>query len=273
MLFYKYHGLGNDYLVMKKEELAEELTPQLISRICHRNFGIGADGIVLCHIENNIVKARIYNSDGSEAEISGNGLRILSYSIVEKGWLKENEFHIKTPFRTVYSKVDLIRQEVTIDMGKPEFHSDKIPVKISAEKALRQKYAFLDNEYTFSCVSIGNPHCVLIMDEKVTYETVKKLGPVIESAAIFPAKTNVQFVNVLSKDEIRIEIWERGSGYTLASGSSSCAAASVCRELGYCGDKIHVKMPGGTIEIQFDSNENIFMKGKVEKIAEGKLFL
>ncbi|QSJ16509.1 diaminopimelate epimerase [Nostoc sp. UHCC 0702] len=270
MKYSKYHALGNDYLVIAPEDLAFELTPEKIQRICHRNFGIGSDGILLGPLLSKDAKfgLRIFNPDGSEAEKSGNGLRIFSRYLWDKKFVGDEEFDIETVGGKVKACVAKSGNSVRVEMGYVSFQSDKIPVAGHFREVLEESITIDDQTFTFCAATIGNPHCVILMPE-VTPEIVKKYGSQIEVHPYFPNRTNVQFMKVIDRGNIQIEIWERGAGYTLASGSSSSAAAAVAYRLGLCDASIAVHMPGGRIAIEINNDFLVTMTGAVTKVAEG----
>lgn len=269
MKFHKYHGLGNDYIVIDPKETSSELTVETIKLICDRNYGAGSDGILYGpEITGDVFGLRIFNPDGSEAEKSGNGLRIFSRYLWEKGLVKEHEFTIKTPGGTVKSQVYNQGTFVKIEMGKVSFNSSDIPVVGEIGECMQKKLDVDGNSFTYSAATIGNPHCVIIMDD-INPETAKMYGPLIETHEKFPNRTNVQFVKIIDASTIRIEIWERGAGYTLASGSSSTAAAAVVCKLGRCGKSIRVIMQGGALSIDFTDDFYATMKGPVAPVFDG----
>jgi diaminopimelate epimerase len=269
MRFHKYHALGNDYIVLDPEEF-KELTKEQIRRLCHRNYGLGSDGILYGPIETEEADfaLRIFNPDGSQAEKSGNGLRIFARYLWDKGKVSEDEFTILTPGGKVKAKVHTNGQNVTIDMGQISFDSTKIPLIGTPREVINEEMEIAGKKIKYSAATIGNPHCVILRDEISEAET-RALGPLIEKEPRFPNRINVQFIKVVDHTNIRIEIWERGAGYTLASGSSSCAAAAVANRLGLCDSNITVHMPGGKIEIVLSKDHSITMTGAVTKVAEG----
>ncbi len=272
MQIFKYHALGNDYVVLNPVEWGRKLTPQEIQRICHRHYGLGSDGILWGPGEKSECDfaLRIFNPDGSEAEKSGNGLRIFSRFLWDEGYVKDQEFTIWTVGGKVRSRVYDQGRSVTVEMGKVTFDSALIPVHGSPREVLRETMAIDGQDLIFCAASVGNPHCVILKDQISAIET-QKLGPKIEINPRFPNRTNVQFMKVVDRANIQIEIWERGAGYTLASGSSSCAAAAVAHRLGLCDQNISVHMPGGKIEIVIDENHSILMTGPVTKVYKGTL--
>ncbi|MBM3839615.1 MAG: diaminopimelate epimerase [Verrucomicrobia bacterium] len=272
MKYSKYHALGNDYLVIHPKDLAAELTTRQIQLICHRNFGVGSDGILLGPLPSRQCRfgLRIFNPDGSEAEKSGNGLRIFSRYLWDAGLVKGEEFAIETPGGAVKSTVLDNGKTVRVEMGQVSFRSDRIPVTGPTREVLNETLAVADQTFRFCAATVGNPHCVIPLAE-VTPELAKTYGPGIEVHKLFPKRINVQFMKVLDRNRVRIEIWERGAGYTLASGSSSSAAAAVANKLGLCDRSIAVLMPGGTISIEIQDDFFILMTGSVTKVAEGQI--
>ena len=273
MKFWKYHALGNDYLVMDPKDLPAPLTIQQVKTICHRNFGVGSDGILLGPLPSTRAKfgLKIYNPDGSEAEKSGNGLRIFSRYLWDRKLVCTDEFTIETPGGVVKSTVFDDGKMVRVEMGKVSFVSDKIPVTGPSREVLNEKISVGGREFTYCAATVGNPHCVLPLTD-ISSELAHKFGPLLEVHPNFPKRINVQFLKVLDRANIQIEIWERGAGYTLASGSSSSAAASVAHKLGLCDRSITVHMPGGKLAIEIGNDFDILMTGPVTKVGEGVMF-
>ncbi|MBD2613081.1 MAG: diaminopimelate epimerase [Nostoc sp. ZfuVER08] len=270
----KYHALGNDYLVISPENLAFELTPERIERICHRNFGIGSDGILFGPLPAKNAKfgLRIFNPDGSEAEKSGNGLRIFCRYLWDNQIVQEEEFEIDTLGGRVQGRVTELGRSVRVEMGRVSFQSEKIPVTGHSREVLQENITVADQIFSFCAATIGNPHCVIQLPE-VTPEIAKQYGSLLEIHPYFPNRTNVQFMKVKDRQNIQIEIWERGAGYTLASGSSSSAAAAVAHKLNLCDSEITVHMPGGQIAIAISDDFTVTMTGSVTKVAEGLMSL
>lgn len=274
--FVKSHGLGNDYIVMDLKKINFKLDKKRIKEICHRNYGIGADGILLLV---NSKKAdfglKIYNPDGTEAEKSGNGLRIFSKYLYDYNYTKKRNFLIETKGGIVRSEVILKNKkikDVKVDMGVASFESKKIPVKTKNKYSINQKIKVKNQSFTYSSVTVGNPHCVIFL-KNISKDLALKFGRLIEENKLFPKRTNVQFAQIISKNKVKIEIWERGAGYTLASGSSSCGVVSVGYKLGLLSEKVEVIMPGGKLYIEIDKDYKLIMKGPVEEICNGQLKL
>lgn len=272
MRFSKYHALGNDYLVMDPRHAGPVPSPAHIRRICHRNFGIGSDGILWGPIPSTRAPfgLRIFNPDASEAEKSGNGIRIFSRYLYDCGLVKEEPFLLDTAGGLVEVHVMQGGRMITVDMGHVSFESAKIPVAGPAREVVNETITVKDRSFTYCAATIGNPHCVIPLSA-VSPELAHTYGPHIETHANFPRRTNVQFLQVLDRANIRIEIWERGAGYTLASGSSSSASAAVAHRLGLVDKKVTVHMPGGTIGIEIGEAFAIRMTGSVTRVGEGTL--
>ena len=268
MHFWKYQALGNDYIVMDGRAQAVP-SADLVRRICDRHFGVGSDGILWHEETDGGIALRIYNPDGSEAEKSGNGLRIFARYLFDRGLVAGDPFAVTTPGGRVSCHVQGAGARVQVEMGRVSFSSRDIPVVGPEREVLEEKLAIGGEELVFSAATVGNPHCV-ILREKVTREEACRLGPLLENhTALFPNRTNVQFVQVLGDRSIQIEIWERGAGYTLASGSSSCAAAAVAHRLGHVGRSITVRMPGGDLDVVLDAGMHAQQTGPVGAVAEG----
>ena len=274
MRFAKYHALGNDYLVMNPADYPGWKEPDVdrIRVICHRNFGAGSDGILWGPLPSTRAQfgLRIFNPDGSEAEKSGNGLRIFSRYLYDQKLVADAPFTIEVPGGVVESRVMDGGQRITVDMGRVTFQSDRIPVAGPVRDVLGEKFTIKGREFTFNAAGIGNPHCVIVLPE-VTAALATTYGPDIEVHRNFPNRINVQFLQVLDRRNVRIEIWERGAGYTLASGSSSSASAAVAHKLGLVDANVTVHMPGGTIGIEIAPDFAIRMTGPTTRVVDGQL--
>jgi diaminopimelate epimerase len=270
--FTKYHALGNDYIVLDPADTDIRLTEATIRQICDRHCGVGSDGILLGPGTGTpeLFSLRIFNPDGSEAEKSGNGLRIFSRYLFEKGLVGEQPFQILTAGGKVRSQVSDRGRLVCVDMGIVSFDSTKIPVTGPSREVIEEPLTVKGEHLLFCAATIGNPHCV-IPQKRVSAERARHLGPVVEIHPLFPNRTNVQLMQVIDRGNIRIEIWERGAGYTLASGSSSCAAAAVAHKLGHCDQSITVHMPGGRLEIELSPDHFVSMTGPVTRICAGNM--
>ncbi|MBX3735210.1 MAG: diaminopimelate epimerase [Candidatus Didemnitutus sp.] len=274
MRFHKYHALGNDYLVMNPADHPRWTAPssEQIRTICHRNYGAGSDGILWGPIRTARASfgLRIFNPDGSEAEKSGNGLRIFARYLFDQKKVGDIPFTIETAGGVVEAVVRDGGKSITIAMGRVSFSSERIPVAGPQREVVNEKMAIQDREFTFTAATIGNPHCVIPLDE-ISESLARRYGPVIEIHANFPKRTNVQFLKIIDRANIQIEIWERGAGYTLASGSSSSAAAAAAHRLGFVDRDVTVHMPGGQIRIEIGDEFSIRMTGPVIRVGEGQL--
>jgi diaminopimelate epimerase len=273
--FVKSHGLGNDYIVLDYDHINFNISPEKVRRICDYHYGIGSDGILLKrdtpHAEFGL---RIFNPDGSEAEKSGNGLRIFAKYLYDYKFAQKKSFTIHTLGGVVTAYIIEEKNgkatQIKVDMGKAIFKSSEIPVTFNKEECFGETLTIKDKQFQIHCVSVGNPHCVIPVDSLNEAET-KEYGPVIENHPMFPNRINVQFVKVLSRKEVEISIWERGAGYTLASGSSSSAVACAMYKKGLIDQGVTIKMPGGNLHIEIDPEWNIQMTGEVREIASGTL--
>lgn len=265
MRFHKYHALGNDYLVLEDSAVP---VSGIVRRLCDRRFGIGADGILLGERTAGAFALRIFNPDGSEAEKSGNGIRIYARYLWDSGLVEDGLFKIETRGGAVICQVRERGRLVYVEMGRASFDSTAIPVTGPGREVIGEYMDIQGERLRFTAVTVGNPHCVIHADD-ISPQLARRLGPLIEVHELFPNRTNVQFVKVNNPHHIRIEIWERGAGYTLASGSSSCAAAAASVRLGYCRGDITVTMPGGDLAIGVSEDYSLTMTGPVRKTASG----
>jgi diaminopimelate epimerase len=272
MKFLKYHALGNDYIVVDPKESPGEMTPDKVRVICHRNFGVGSDGILWgpLHSARAPFGLRIFNPDGSEAEKSGNGLRIFSRYLFDRNLVEGKPFAVDTPGGVVESTILDGGKMVRVEMGRVSFQSKDIPVLGEAREVLREFIEAGGRTFEYCAATIGNPHCVVPLLE-ISEALARQYGSHLELHPNFPKKTNVQFLRVIDRKNIQIEIWERGAGYTLASGSSSSAAAAVARKLDLVDASVTVHMPGGTLAIEIAEDYGILMTGPVTRICEGTL--
>jgi diaminopimelate epimerase len=272
--FVKAHGLGNDYLVLEEAALPFPLTPAAIRLLCHRHYGVGSDGILLAtgsHAAD--FGLRIFNPDGSEAEKSGNGLRIYARYLVDAGHARADTFTVETKGGVV--RAALAREAgritgITVDMGRASFLSAEIPVGGPSREVVQEPLEVDGETLTVTCVSVGNPHCV-VLTGALDPAQVRRLGPKVERHPAFPNRINVQFARVLDRRRVAILIWERGAGYTLASGSSACAVAAACRKNGLTDERVAVQMPGGTLDVQVGPDFSLRMTGPAEPVCAGTL--
>jgi diaminopimelate epimerase len=272
--FAKGHGLGNDYLVMEERDIDFPFGPAAVRWICHRNWGIGSDGILL-RTGSGVadVGLRIFNPDGSEAEKSGNGLRIFAKYLWERGGLRKSPMRIETKGGVVEAVCHVAGErvdQVTVEMGYATFRAPQIPMHGPDREIVAVPLQLGDRILTVTCVSVGNPHCV-VFTERLDDEEVRQLGPRIETHPAFPSRTNVQFARVLARDQVEIRIWERGAGWTLASGSSSCAVAAAAVRNGLAGRRVTILNPGGALGVEVREDWSIRLQGPVAEVCEGTL--
>lgn len=274
--FAKGHGLGNDYIVMRERDLPGPLDPRSIARICDRNWGVGSDGILLlvptARAEFGL---RIFNPDGSEAEKSGNGLRIFAKYLRDHGLATRDAFTVDTPGGVVECQCRLERGRVsfvTVEMGRATFRAAEVPMHGPDGDAVAVPLRLPDGRtLEVTAVSVGNPHCVVFVDHPDEAQC-RAVGPLVETHAAFPRRTNVQLARATARDVVEIQIWERGAGYTLASGSSSCGAASAAVRTGRCDHgRITVRMPGGELAVHVRPDWSLRLEGPVEEVYTGTL--
>jgi diaminopimelate epimerase len=276
--FFRGHGLGNDYLVLDPKELNFRLTPSVIAAICNRNWGLGSDGILApVPSQKADFGLRIFNPDGSEAEKSGNGLRIFARYLHATGRTKRTHFSVETKGGLVTIDLHIDRwgnaSAVTVGMGRASFSPAALPCTLPVQELIEQPVEAAGRSLTFTGVSVGNPHCVVFKPAGASWsrEDLLTIGPELEHHAIFPKRTNVQLAVPTGPKELTILIWERGAGETQASGSSSCAAASAAVRLGLVMSPVAVKMLGGTLVIDVTPDFSLTMKGPVAEVARGAL--
>ena len=274
--FAKGHGLGNDYIVMEEKDLKAPLSRQAIERICDRNWGVGSDGILmLVPTQRADFGLRIFNPDGSEAEKSGNGLRIFAKYLWERRRPKQPTFTVDTKGGIVecQCRVEAGHMRfVTVEMGRATFRAPEIPMNGPDRDVVAVPLQLGDGTtVSVTAVSVGNPHCVTFV-ERLDEAECRRLGPLIENHPAFPNRTNVQFARAAGRDTLDILIWERGAGYTLASGTSSCGAASAAVRNGLCAHgRVKVRMPGGELTIEVRPDWSLRLDGPVEEVYQGTL--
>jgi len=274
--FFKGHGLGNDYIAVDPKNLDFKLTPRIIRAVCDRNWGVGSDGILaLAPSKKADFGLRIYNPDGSEAEKSGNGLRIFGRYLYATRRTRKKIFSVETKGGLVQMELHLDRhgdpEAATVEMGQATFRPQALPCTLPVDELIQQPIEAAGQQLRFTGVSVGNPHCVVWKEQGQSWsrEELLALGPKLENHPLFPRRTNVQLAVPVGPKAIYILIWERGAGETLASGSSSCAAASAAVRLGLVKSPVTVKAPGGNLHIAVDPQFNLTMKGPVAEVARG----
>ena len=270
----KYHALGNDYIVVDPAYLPVEMTEENIRLLCDRNYGVGSDGILYGPLgPEEPYKLRIFNPDGGEAEKSGNGIRIFAKYLTDAGYTNgQTQFDVQT--KGGLAHITLLHPQaemLEVDMGKASFFSRDIPMLGADREVVDEDILLQGTPWRVTCVTVGNPHAVIIT-ERASKALALTLGPIVEQHPLFPNRINLQLVQVLSRNAIKIEIWERGAGYTLASGSSSCAAVAAAHRLGLVDNHVTVIMPGGEIDVRITPDGSVLMRGSVTPVYEGMLF-
>lgn len=273
MKFTKMHGAGNDFIMVNGFEQVPADLNQLAERLCDRRFAVGADGlIILLPSETADFEMRIFNSDGSEAEMCGNGIRCAAIFAQRCGITDRNPM-------TVQTKAGLIRPEVLsntadmrvrVNMGKPRLTGSEIPCTIAGERILEEPITVNGREYRFSAVSMGNPHCVVFLNSPAAEFPVREIGASFETHPYFPAKTNTEFAEVLDVHQINMRVFERGCGETLACGTGACATAVAAILTGRCQDWLDIHLLGGTLRIEYQEGGPVFMTGPVAIAYEGE---
>ncbi len=274
MRFWKMHGLGNDYVVVDNRDgkIGDKQTARLAETLCERRFSIGADGLLLVYNSSVAdVKMRIFNSDGSEAEMCGNGIRCFAKYCYENGIVPKSAFRVETlsGIKQVWLTIkDAEVESVKVDMGAPNWQRSSLPMA-GEGTCINQKLEVDAETYKVTCLSMGNPHCVIFV-ENVDEFPVYEVGPQVEHNKAFPKRTNVGFVQVLNQNELGVRVWERGCGETLACGTGTCAAVAAAHRLGKVGGKVKVHVLGGDLEVEV--GKTLFLSGAAEKVFEGTLF-
>lgn len=274
--FTKMHGLGNDYVYIDAINQKIENESSLAKFVSNRHFGIGSDGLILiCKSEIADFKMRMFNSDGSEAEMCGNGIRCVGKFVYDKGLTNKTTVKIETLagiktliLNTKDGKVGTAR----VDMGEPILEAEKIPV-ISTEKPVKNLELEAENKkFKFTCVSMGNPHAITIVENTKEFD-VEKYGKVLEIDKAFPKKANIEFAQIVDRQNINMRVWERGAGETLACGTGACATAVACNLNGLTDRKVNIELLGGTLNIEWNKTDNhVYMTGPAVTVFDGELY-
>jgi diaminopimelate epimerase len=273
--FTKYQGLGNDFILIDNRHQSEPiLTPKQAVQLCDRHFGIGADGVIfaLPAERDADYTMRIFNSDGSEPEMCGNGIRCLAKFIADLESQKKTEYRIETLAGLISPKLQADGQ-VKVDMGVPKLLASQIPTTLaSAEsKVLEQPLEVEGKVWPVTCVSMGNPHCIIFVED-VASIPLETWGPNFEHHSVFPERTNTEFIQVIQPNYLKMRVWERGAGITLACGTGACASVVAGVLTGKCDRLATVELPGGSLEIEWSiSNQKVYMSGPAEKVFVGEL--
>lgn len=278
MKFTKMHGCGNDYIYINGavERIASEDKPELVRKISDRHFGIGGDGAIFINPSTEAdFEMEMYNADGSRAEMCGNGIRCVAKYVYDNGLTDKTNISIVSCGQVKYlelflkdGRVDTVR----VNMGAPELSAGKIPVTAEngKDRVIDEAITVQGNEYKMTCVSMGNPHAVVFMDE-VERLDIEKIGPYFENHECFPKRINTEFVKVIDRTHVQMRVWERGTGETLACGTGCCATVVACILNGLTDETVTVKLLGGELQIAWDRTENlVYMTGPAKTVFEGE---
>ncbi len=275
MKFTKMQGLGNDYVYVNclKEKIADP--PELARKISDRHFGVGSDGLIMINPSDKAdFEMEMYNADGSRAEMCGNGIRCVAKYVYDYGLTDKTYISVETLAGIKYldltvedGKVSLVK----VDMGQPILEPEKIPVAVKGSRVVDEPLLVDGKEYRMTCVSMGNPHAVIFVDEDVKNLPLEKIGPSFENHTCFPKRVNTEFVRVIDRHTAEMRVWERGSGETLACGTGTCAVAVACVLNGLTEDAITVHLLGGDLYIEWDREKNtVYMTGPAEAVFDGE---
>ncbi|HEX3039306.1 MAG TPA: diaminopimelate epimerase [Caproiciproducens sp.] len=273
MNFTKMQGIGNDYIYINCFEEKVENPSKLSVRLSDRHFGIGSDGIILIEPSAGAdCRMDIYNADGSQAMMCGNGIRCVGKYVYERGIAKKDVLKIDTMSGIKTLRLDIQAGtvvSVTVDMGAPGFKAEDIPAVFPKDQIIDEPITVDGIKYRITCVSMGNPHCVLFVDD-VNKIDIEKIGPKFENHAMFPNRANIEFIQILNKNEINMRVWERGSGETWACGTGACASAAACFVTKKTERKVKVHLRGGDLGINWDEKTgNVYMTGPAEFVFDG----
>ncbi|NOX56599.1 MAG: diaminopimelate epimerase [Planctomycetes bacterium] len=275
MRFHKMHGCGNDYVVIATFDQSGPREPDRLARqICDRHRGVGADGVILLGSAENasaVACMRVFNPDGSEAEMCGNGIRCAAKWLHDRGQIDSDHFLIQTARRVVSVRVSREPGEETqvcVDMGPPVFEPERIPTQLTGTPPTNVTVSVAGTDIEVTCLSMGNPHCVVFVDS-LDDERVRQLGPALENHSAFPNRTNVEFVQLLTPSELAVRVWERGVGETLACGTGACAAAIASILAKEICEPVRIRMRGGTLHVQWPERKSVLLTGPAVEVFEG----
>lgn len=276
MKFTKMHGAGNDYIYINCFEETVKNPEKLAIKVSDRHFGIGSDGLILISPSDKAdFKMNIYNADGSEGMMCGNGIRCVSKYVYDNGMTDKDEISVETRSGIKLIKMNVENGKVVsarVNMGEPILEAEKIPTKFDGENVIRQKLTIDEKEYEVTCVSMGNPHCIVYVDDVKDID-LEKIGPKFENNEMFPERINTEFVHVVSDTELDMRVWERGSGETLACGTGSCAVTVASVLCGYCkrNTEIKINLLGGTLTDIWTDVGDVYMTGPAATVCTGEI--
>ncbi|MCX6356411.1 MAG: diaminopimelate epimerase [Candidatus Aureabacteria bacterium] len=266
--FVKMQALGNDFILLDCLKQVHQIHPEFVRIMCDRRKGIGADQMLhLSPSKAADYKMRVYNADGGEVEMCGNGIRCLARYLVARGLAGTGELRIETRAGIIKPRVD--GALVTVDMGRPELEGQKIPVRLNGIVVDRE-VNIGGSVQRITCVSMGNPHCVIFVDELDRFPVVQ-IGPMFERDHLFPQRVNVEFVRVISRDRIAMRVWERGTGETMACGTGACAAVVASCLNKKTDPEVTVGLPGGELRVNWADDDHVFMSGPADEVFHGEI--
>ncbi|WP_462331475.1 diaminopimelate epimerase [Schwartzia sp. (in: firmicutes)] len=272
--FTKWQGCGNDFVLVDDRSESIKNPAELSIKMCDRHFGIGADGLILIRPSDKAdTRMRIYNTDGSEAEMCGNGIRCFARWVYELGLVPGEEFTVETGAGILVPRIIKENGKITgvrVDMGEPVLEAEKIPTAgFGPGRVVSKPLTVLGESYKVTCVSMGNPHCVVLWDDLSTLD-IEKLGPAFESHEAFPNRVNTEFVSVRDRSHVRMRVWERGAAVTMACGTGACATLTACVLNDRTDRQAEVELDGGKLFIEWNEKDNhIYMTGPAEEVYEG----
>jgi diaminopimelate epimerase len=273
MKFSKMHGIGNDYVVLDGRADGPDWS-KLAREMCDRHFGVGSDGLlVVASSDRADTRMRMFNPDGSESEMCGNGIRCFAKYVYDRGLIAKKELKVETGNGVLDLAIDAPNgraERVTVAMGAPEFRPERVPVVGSGERAFDVPVDGVGADVIVSCVSMGNPHAVMFLDGPVADFPLEQVGPRVEHHRLFPRRVNFEVVQVKSRGELDVRVWERGAGITLACGTGACGVVAVARTMGLIDERVRVNMPGGPLEIEWNGKGDVMMTGPATLVFEGE---
>lgn len=277
MKFTKMHGCGNDYVYVNCFEETVENPSEVAKIVSDRHFGIGSDGLILiCPSDIADFRMAMYNLDGSEGKMCGNGVRCIAKYVYDHHLTDKTRISLETLSGIKYLDLDIKDGKVaavTVDMGEPILTPDQIPVNISKDRVINEPLKIEDHVWNMTCISMGNPHAVVFVEDTAALE-LDKIGPLFEKHPIFPEQVNTEFVHVIDRHTADMRVWERGSGETLACGTGACASAMACILNGKTENEVRIHLLGGDLFIKYDPDSNhIFMTGAAAEVFSGEIDL
>ena len=277
MRFTKMQGLGNDYVYVNCFQETIENPSEAAIKVSDRHFGIGSDGLILIKpSEVADFRMDMYNADGSQAEMCGNGIRCVAKYVYDYGLTDQTEISVETLAGIKYLKLQIEDgkvSQITVNMGQPELNPVKIPVQAEGERVVDEPIVVNGVTYKMTCVSMGNPHCIVFIDDTENFP-LEEIGPMFENHERFPKRVNTEFIQILNRNEVNMRVWERGSGETLACGTGACASAVACVLNGLTEDEITLHLLGGDLSVRWDQEENVvYMTGPAKVVFDGEIIM